>query len=316
MLLFWNPHSAEDQVVHLSVGLIAGVHEIFESLSSNPKTSGAVKKSGYRCRRSPCSKPLQRGRVIRLVHAHRAGAADADGADRQLARPCHLDPRLHRNARDQPAHRRIAQRSRSRGQAGLTARREVARRAAGRNCGCAPYTRPVPTAEELAQHLRRPLGRGAPPAHAFTGAAGGAACGDLVRVSLALDAASRAGSPTPDLTRGAAARRSPPAAPPSGCCAGPRCWTPRASAPRRSPRSSAAEPAKRHAAELAADALHRALGQRGARPRAARAGAPRTLVAMSGGVDSAVAALLDRERGDEAVGVTLDSGRTRRTTAS
>ncbi|HXW58619.1 MAG TPA: hypothetical protein VEJ23_03980 [Solirubrobacteraceae bacterium] len=46
VLLFWNPHSAEDQVVRLSVGLIAGVHEIFEALQSNPETSRAVKQSG------------------------------------------------------------------------------------------------------------------------------------------------------------------------------------------------------------------------------------------------------------------------------
>ena len=56
-------------------------------------------------------------------------------------------------------------------------------------------------------------------------------------------------------------------------------------------------PAARHAAELAADALHRALGA------AARDGAPqlgasprRTLVAMSGGVDSAAAAQLAHRR--------------------
>jgi tRNA-specific 2-thiouridylase len=50
--------------------------------------------------------------------------------------------------------------------------------------------------------------------------------------------------------------------------------------------------AKRHAAELAADALHRALGW-AARECAHLDRAPsRTLVAMSGGVDSAVAALL------------------------
>jgi tRNA-specific 2-thiouridylase len=64
-------------------------------------------------------------------------------------------------------------------------------------------------------------------------------------------------------------------------------------------------PAKHHAAELAADALHRALG---AAVRAdARLGATpgRTLVAMSGGVDSAVAALLCGQ-GGETVGVTLE----------
>ena len=56
-------------------------------------------------------------------------------------------------------------------------------------------------------------------------------------------------------------------------------------------------PAKRHAAELAADALHRALGA-AARARAALAPcAERALVAMSGGVDSAVAALLAARSG-------------------
>ena len=43
------------------------------------------------------------------------------------------------------------------------------------------------TSEELVNHLERPLGRGHTPHGAFTGAAGGAACGDLIRVSIALD---------------------------------------------------------------------------------------------------------------------------------
>jgi tRNA-specific 2-thiouridylase len=66
-------------------------------------------------------------------------------------------------------------------------------------------------------------------------------------------------------------------------------------------------PPKRHAAELAADALHRALGA------AAKSGGVRvkqsprrTLVAMSGGVDSAAAAQLSLDAGDEVVAVTLE----------
>ena len=67
-------------------------------------------------------------------------------------------------------------------------------------------------------------------------------------------------------------------------------------------------PGKLHAAELAADALHRALGT-AVRARGAIEpppdGSHRTLVAMSGGVDSAVAALLSAREG-EAVAVTLE----------
>jgi tRNA-specific 2-thiouridylase len=91
-------------------------------------------------------------------------------------------------------------------------------------------------------------------------------------------------------------------------------------------------PAKRHAAQLATDALHRALqgvassnlnlitaseeGRRATSPAAdgcpppatSPAGASpsrRVAVAMSGGVDSAVAALLAREEGAEVVGITV-----------
>ncbi|MGH2855208.1 MAG: iron-sulfur cluster assembly scaffold protein, partial [Solirubrobacteraceae bacterium] len=45
----------------------------------------------------------------------------------------------------------------------------------------------------FARHLERPTGRGHTPEDSFTGAAGGAMCGDLVRVSLALDARSPEG---------------------------------------------------------------------------------------------------------------------------
>ncbi len=64
--------------------------------------------------------------------------------------------------------------------------------------------------------------------------------------------------------------------------------------------------AKWHAAELAADALARALGAAArAQARLPQPSGERTLVAMSGGVDSAVAALLSAEQGDT-VAVTLE----------
>jgi tRNA-uridine 2-sulfurtransferase len=163
----------------------------------------------------------------------------------------------------------------------------------------------------FASHLERPLARGHTPGDAFTGAAGGAACGDLVRISLALDPASpegaivdagfdasgcgaaiAAGSATVALVRGAPLLRAA-----------------RLGAPEIAAELGGLSPAKLHAAELAADALHRALGA-AARERVAlaapRDGGERALVAMSGGVDSAVAALLTARAGEEVIGVTLE----------
>jgi tRNA-specific 2-thiouridylase len=146
------------------------------------------------------------------------------------------------------------------------------------------------------------------PEGASTGAAGGAACGDLVRISLAIDpgcpegriigagfdasgcgATIAAGSAVISLIRG----------------------TPLLDAARLGPQQIEAELgglsiAKRHAAELAADALHRALGGAVRGSAALAPAADRMLVAMSGGVDSAVAALLVAREGSEAVGVTLE----------
>jgi tRNA-uridine 2-sulfurtransferase len=166
----------------------------------------------------------------------------------------------------------------------------------------------VRTSEELSNHLERPLSRGHTPAGAFTGAAGGAACGDLIRISLAID---------PDSSHGRIADAGFDA---SGCGATIAAGSATVGLLREATLIAAARigaghiahelgglsAAKRHAAELAADALHRALGG------AARAGAllerreGRTLVAMSGGVDSAVAALLVARTGAQAVGVTLE----------
>ncbi|MGO9956084.1 MAG: tRNA 2-thiouridine(34) synthase MnmA [Solirubrobacteraceae bacterium] len=152
-------------------------------------------------------------------------------------------------------------------------------------------------------HLTSPQGLGHHPREAVTVTAGGGACRDEITFSVTLrdgriaaagfsargcGAATAAGSAAVTLVRGVGVL----------------------DAARIGPADVAAElgglsPAKRHAADLAADALARALGA------AARAGADlardrrMTLVAMSGGVDSAVAAHLCAAEGP-AVAVTLE----------
>ncbi len=154
-------------------------------------------------------------------------------------------------------------------------------------------------------HLTSPQGRGRVPHGAVTRTAGGSDCCDEVSLSIALDdervadagfeargcgAAAAAASAAVTLLRG----------------------RPVLEAARLRAADLAAElgglsPGKLHAAEVAADALHRALGAavRSMKPLG-RPAAGRTLVAMSGGVDSAVAALLCAEREGEVIAVTLE----------
>jgi len=158
--------------------------------------------------------------------------------------------------------------------------------------------------ERFEHHLSAPVGLGHVPDDAHRGAAGGAGCGDLVTVHLRVesdrvadagfDAAgcgtcTAAGSAVVALVQDApvldAARVSPGAV---------------------TEELGGLSPGKLHAAELAADALHRALGSAVRAQGALSADPGRTLVAMSGGVDSAVAALLVARAGREAVGVTLE----------
>jgi tRNA-uridine 2-sulfurtransferase len=148
--------------------------------------------------------------------------------------------------------------------------------------------------------------RGPAPAGAFTGAAGGAACGDLARISLTV-VAGRVAAVSFD-TEGCAAMRAAAAA-----AAAAVDGTAVLDAARVGPGEIDAAlgglvPAKLHAPGLAADALHRALAAAAASQlelTAPPAAGERVLVAMSGGVDSAVAALLERERGAEVVAVTV-----------
>jgi tRNA-uridine 2-sulfurtransferase len=152
-------------------------------------------------------------------------------------------------------------------------------------------------------HLVSPQGLGRMPADGFAAAAGGAACCDRIRISVSVcgdlvtdagfeasgcGAATAAGSAAVTLVRG----------------------RPLLEAARVGPDTISTElgglsVAKRHAAELAADALARALGAAARQRGALSTNRSRKLVAMSGGVDSAVAGLLASREG-EAVAVTLE----------
>ena len=153
-------------------------------------------------------------------------------------------------------------------------------------------------------HLASPQGRGRRPRGGHDGAAGGAACGDLVRITVAVagdriadagfegsgcGAAQAAGSAVVALVRDRSVLEAA-----------------RVGAREVADELGGLSPGKLHAAELAADALHRALGAAVWRDGAAPRASSRTLVAMSGGVDSAVAALLSVAGGDDVVAVTVE----------
>jgi tRNA-specific 2-thiouridylase len=158
---------------------------------------------------------------------------------------------------------------------------------------------------EFADHVTFPRGKGALAGAPHAGAAGGAACGDLVRIAVRVEdgrvaeagfdasgcaAASAAGSAVVELVEGV-----------------PFLGAARLSAADISEALGGLSNERKHAAELAADALHRALGAAAKDGVATGAASERrTLVAMSGGVDSAVAAQLALDRGDETIGVTLE----------
>src|SRR4051794_15558456 len=164
---------------------------------------------------------------------------------------------------------------------------------------------------ELFEHYLRDVSRVGPVIDgAFAGAAGGAACGDLSRISF-LIADGRINAVTFE-AEGCGATRAATAAVAEMVDGSLVLEAALIDIDMVDEAIGELTPAKRHAAQLATDALHRALqaaaassldlipnsGGRATSPENRGGHSPqpkRVAVAMSGGVDSAVAALLARE---------------------
>lgn len=158
---------------------------------------------------------------------------------------------------------------------------------------------------EYHDHAVNPRGAGRIPDHASLGAAGGSACGDMLCIGVVVRSGRIAEA---GFEATACAATTAAASAVIGLIEGGSFID----AARIGEHTIDAElggmrPDMRHAARLAADALHRALGAAAAADQVALAepNPGRIVVAMSGGVDSAVAALLLADAGREAVGVTL-----------
>lgn len=159
--------------------------------------------------------------------------------------------------------------------------------------------------ERFAEHLQHPHAVGESPAGAFTGTAGGAACGDLIQIRIATDGQTITGVGFEASGCGASTAAA------SAACTladGASIFdAARIDAAAVSAELGGLSAGKFHAADLAADALHVALGYAVmAAPHQAKLHDDRVLIALSGGVDSAVAATLEARAGRDVVCVTLE----------
>ena len=159
--------------------------------------------------------------------------------------------------------------------------------------------------ERFEDHLRHPRGRGHAPVGAHMATAGAVACGDVVRIDLRVedDRVTDAGFQA----EGCGATIAAASAAVELAHGAPVLTAARITTDDVAAALGGLSLGKRHAADLAADALARALGTAVHADAALEPVTGRTIVAMSGGVDSAVAALLcAHDEGAEPVAVTLE----------
>ncbi len=161
--------------------------------------------------------------------------------------------------------------------------------------------------ERFEHHLTSPRGQGRLPRDGATGVAGTKACGDVVRFGLALSDDGLRVAEAGFVAEGCGAAVAAASAAVELSVGEPLLDVARIGAQQIAQELGGLSPGKFHAADLVADALARALGTAShAAAALAEPVAGRTLVAMSGGVDSAVAALLAAREGEDVVTVTLE----------